>query len=53
MIEEDEDTDWTDPLRGQRVHCWILVLAGNRDIQSNIFIEPATAKASPQPGHSL
>ncbi|XP_077937423.1 dynein regulatory complex subunit 7 [Gasterosteus aculeatus] len=31
-----------DPLRGLRVHCWVLVLSGSRDVQQNFFIDPLT-----------
>eukprot|EP01006_Ploeotia_vitrea_P026913 TRINITY_DN59825_c0_g1_i1.p1 TRINITY_DN59825_c0_g1~~TRINITY_DN59825_c0_g1_i1.p1 ORF type:complete len:865 (-),score=87.34 TRINITY_DN59825_c0_g1_i1:1139-3733(-) len=36
-----------DELYGQRVHCWILVQYGKRDIQNNFFIEPSTGDAVP------
>uniref|UniRef100_A0A665U5D3 Uncharacterized protein n=1 Tax=Echeneis naucrates TaxID=173247 RepID=A0A665U5D3_ECHNA len=31
-----------DPLRGLRVHCWVLVLAGSRGVFENFFIDPLT-----------
>mmetsp|Transcript_26582 Transcript_26582/g.52378 ORF Transcript_26582/g.52378 Transcript_26582/m.52378 type:complete len:730 (-) Transcript_26582:206-2395(-) len=31
-----------DPLQGDRVHCWILVKAGKREVPENIYIEPST-----------
>uniref|UniRef100_A0A8C4IG21 Dynein regulatory complex subunit 7 n=1 Tax=Dicentrarchus labrax TaxID=13489 RepID=A0A8C4IG21_DICLA len=34
-----------DPLRGLRVHCWVLVLSGSRSVQENFFIDPLTGKS--------
>lgn len=34
-----------DELEGQRVHAWILVLAGDRDVEKSFFIEPSTGIA--------
>lgn len=31
-----------DPLEGQRVHAWVLVREGKREVQSSFFIEPST-----------
>lgn len=31
-----------DELYGMRVHCWVLVLAGKREVPENFFIEPTT-----------
>jgi hypothetical protein len=31
-----------DPLHGNRVHCWILVMAGRRGVEENLFVEPTT-----------
>ncbi|KAL5961608.1 Dynein regulatory complex subunit 7 [Taenia solium] len=36
-----------DPLFGLRVHSWILVLPGNRDVQEAFFIEPFTGESVP------
>ncbi|KAM9785952.1 dynein regulatory complex subunit 7 [Neosynchiropus ocellatus] len=33
-----------DPLRGLRLHSWVLVLAGSRSIMENFFIDPLTGK---------
>ena len=33
-----------DALYGQRVHCWVLVLKGKRDQQSDVFVEPTTGR---------
>jgi len=32
----------SDPLHGNRVHCWVMVLAGKRDVQETFFVEPST-----------
>ncbi|KAG5442082.1 Dynein regulatory complex subunit 7 [Clonorchis sinensis] len=36
-----------DPLHGLRVHAWVLVLAGRRDVPEAFFIEPLTGVAHP------
>ena len=33
-----------DPLYGMRVHAWVLVLAGKREISESFFIEPLTGR---------
>eukprot|EP00762_Andalucia_godoyi_P006857 ANDGO_00934.mRNA.1 Coiled-coil domain-containing protein lobo len=40
----DGADDFRDELYGKRVHAWVLVLAGKRDMQKHIFIEPSTGK---------
>ncbi|KAJ3320817.1 hypothetical protein HDV06_004828 [Boothiomyces sp. JEL0866] len=37
--EEDEDS-----LRGLRIHAWVLVLPGKREVSEAFFIEPTTGK---------
>ncbi|XP_077368253.1 dynein regulatory complex subunit 7 isoform X2 [Festucalex cinctus] len=34
-----------DSLRGLRIHCWVLVLAGCRSVQENFFIDPLTGRS--------
>ena len=36
-----------DPLVGQRVHAWVLVRAGRRDVQAHLFVEPSTGSVYP------
>ncbi|GAB1600388.1 dynein regulatory complex subunit 7-like [Argonauta hians] len=36
-----------DLMRGMRVHCWVLVLAGIREVPEDFFIEPFTGEAEP------
>ena len=31
-------------LYGQRVHSWVLVLAGKRDVSASFFIDPSTGR---------
>ncbi|XP_067847292.1 dynein regulatory complex subunit 7 [Heptranchias perlo] len=38
-----ETTD--DIMRGLRVHCWVLVLAGKREVPENFFIDPFTGRS--------
>ncbi|CAN2389309.1 Dynein regulatory complex subunit 7 [Pristimantis euphronides] len=34
-----------DPLYGRRVHCWVLVLAGKREVPDSFFIDALTGSA--------
>jgi hypothetical protein len=36
-----------DELFGLRVHCWVLVLDGKREVPEPFFIEPLTAQPHP------
>ncbi|XP_008066210.1 dynein regulatory complex subunit 7 isoform X2 [Carlito syrichta] len=43
-----------DPLHGLRVHCWVLVLLGKREVPESFFIDPFTARSySTQDDHFL
>lgn len=44
VLYDDEDED-DDPLEGKRVHAWVLVRAGKRDVTDHVFIEPSTGRA--------
>ncbi|OQR93206.1 hypothetical protein THRCLA_22330 [Thraustotheca clavata] len=44
-VEEDEDDDVA--LEGKRVHAWVLVRAGRREIIDHVFIEPSTGRLYP------
>ncbi|XP_022052450.2 dynein regulatory complex subunit 7 isoform X4 [Acanthochromis polyacanthus] len=46
-LEEESEQRPADPLRGLRVHCWVLVLAGSRRVQENFFIDPLTGNSYP------
>ncbi|GAA6233809.1 dynein regulatory complex subunit 7 [Lates japonicus] len=41
-LQEESEQRPADPLRGLRVHCWVLVLSGSRSVQENFFIDPLT-----------
>ncbi|GAB5582313.1 dynein regulatory complex subunit 7 isoform X2 [Prionailurus iriomotensis] len=44
----------TDPLHGLRVHSWVLVLPGKREVPESFFIDPFTARSySTQDDHFL
>ncbi|XP_070825277.1 dynein regulatory complex subunit 7 [Chaetodon trifascialis] len=43
--QEDGERRPADPLRGLRVHCWVLVLSGSRSIRENFFIDPLTGNS--------
>ncbi|XP_035770468.1 dynein regulatory complex subunit 7-like [Neolamprologus brichardi] len=45
--QEEKDQQLADPLRGLRVHCWVLVLSGCQDVQENVFIDPLTGIGYP------
>nr|XP_014265736.1 dynein regulatory complex subunit 7 [Maylandia zebra] len=45
--QEEKDRQLADPLRGLRVHCWVLVLSGCRDVQENVFVDPLTGISYP------
>uniref|UniRef100_A0A3B3C3L5 Dynein regulatory complex subunit 7 n=1 Tax=Oryzias melastigma TaxID=30732 RepID=A0A3B3C3L5_ORYME len=51
--EEGAQQDPEDPLRGLRVHCWVLVLAGSGSIQENFFIDPLTGRRYPTDSSSF
>ena len=34
-----------DPLHGSRIHCWVVVLSGKREVPETFFIEALTGKA--------
>ncbi|XP_044116344.1 dynein regulatory complex subunit 7 isoform X1 [Neovison vison] len=43
-----------DPLHGLRVHAWVLVLSGKREVPESFFIDPLTARSySTQDDHFL
>lgn len=37
-----EDVSSTDPLHGQRIHAWVVVREGKREIDAPCFVEPST-----------
>ena len=41
---DDEEEEETDPLANQRVHAWVLVRAGKRDVPEHFFVEPSTGR---------
>uniref|UniRef100_A0A8C3WY03 Dynein regulatory complex subunit 7 n=1 Tax=Catagonus wagneri TaxID=51154 RepID=A0A8C3WY03_9CETA len=41
----EEENAKTDPLHGLRVHSWVLVLAGKREVPESFFIDPFTARS--------
>ncbi|KAM9470536.1 dynein regulatory complex subunit 7 [Clarias gariepinus] len=44
---KEEQGRHADPLWGLRVHSWVLVLAGKRDILDNFFIDPLSGQSYP------
>ncbi|XP_075692909.1 dynein regulatory complex subunit 7, partial [Rhinoderma darwinii] len=42
---QDAERLGPDPLFGLRVHCWVLVLAGKREVPDNFFIDALTGNA--------
>ncbi|CAD8046319.1 unnamed protein product [Paramecium sonneborni] len=44
-IDDDEpDQMGQDFYAGKRIHCWILLKAGKRGVERNLFIEPSTGR---------
>ncbi|XP_034551033.1 dynein regulatory complex subunit 7 isoform X2 [Notolabrus celidotus] len=41
-LQEQNEQQPADTLRGLRRHCWVLVLSGSRNVQENFFIDPLT-----------
>ncbi|XP_046889466.1 dynein regulatory complex subunit 7 [Hypomesus transpacificus] len=44
-LQEERERPPPDPLLGLRVHCWVLVLSGSREVPENFFIDPLTGKS--------
>ena len=44
-LSQEEESAKTDPLHGLRVHSWVLVLAGKREVPESFFIDPFTARS--------
>lgn len=42
---QEEEKSKPDPLHGLRVHAWVLVLAGKREVPESFFIDPLTARS--------
>jgi len=43
----EEDAAAEDPLNGLRIHCWVLVRAGKREMAEDIFVEASTGNTCP------
>lgn len=47
-INDDEpDELGPDMYVGRRLHCWVLLMKGKRDVEENVFIEPASGRIYP------
>jgi hypothetical protein len=48
-LEEEERRGGADDdaLAGRRLHCWVLVRAGRRGVDSHVFVEPSTGRCFP------
>lgn len=44
-FKQEKERPPPDPLLGLRVHSWVLVLSGNREVPENFFIDPPTGKS--------
>jgi len=42
LLPDEEDEEEMDELRGRRVHAWVLILAGKRELPDDFFVEPST-----------
>ncbi|XP_056137908.1 dynein regulatory complex subunit 7 [Lampris incognitus] len=45
QLQEKSERPPPDPLRGLRVHCWLLVMSGSRGVPQHFFIDPLTGKS--------
>ncbi|KAG7254698.1 hypothetical protein CRUP_008417, partial [Coryphaenoides rupestris] len=52
-LQEESERPPADPLQGQRLHCWVLVLAGNREILEPFFVDPLTGRSFPTTDESF
>ncbi len=47
-IDDDEpDELGPDYYIGQRMHCWVLLMKGKREVKESVFIEPSTGRIYP------
>ena len=46
-LEQEQELPPSDPLHGLRIHSWVLVLEGKREVPESFFIEPFTGIAHP------
>ncbi|XP_062856913.1 dynein regulatory complex subunit 7 [Trichomycterus rosablanca] len=44
-LQEEKERPPSDPLLGLRVHSWVLVLSGNREVPENFFIDPLSGQS--------
>jgi len=44
---EDDPSSDEDEFENQRIHCWILVRKGSREVPEDIYIEPTTGRIYP------
>ena len=45
--DDEEPPPPADPLAGRRVHAWVLVRAGPREVEDHVFVEPSTGRVMP------
>lgn len=45
-LQAELEKPGADPLYGQRIHCWVLVLSGKREVPESFFIESLTGCAT-------
>lgn len=45
--DDDDDDELMDELRGRRVHAWVVLLAGKRELPDNYYVEPSTGSVRP------
>ncbi|KAL0978403.1 hypothetical protein UPYG_G00170020 [Umbra pygmaea] len=46
-LQEERERPPKDSLLGLRIHCWVLILSGKREVPENFFIDPLTGKSYP------
>lgn len=41
---DPDEEEAVDVLKGRRAHCWVLLLAGRRELPDNFYVEPSTGE---------
>lgn len=44
ITDDEPEYEKADPYKDKRMHCWVLIKRGKRDIKENFFIEPSTGR---------
>ena len=53
VLFQAEEEESVDKYHGLRVHCWVLVLSGKREVPQSFFIEPTTGEGTTNHVHTV